>query len=105
MKKNVVISLMGVQRYDETPPDVIELVTQGQLHEEEDGALVLTYEESELTGLEGTRTTLRIEGERVVMLREGELNTQMIFEEAPSVPVRDPLWDHVHRGPDLEPVH
>ena len=81
MKKNVVISLMGVQRYDETPPDVIELVTQGQLHEEEDGALVLTYEESELTGLEGTRTTLRIEGERVVMLREGELNTQMIFEE------------------------
>ena len=81
MKKNVVISLMGVQRYEETPPDVIELVTQGQLHEEEDGALVLTYEESELTGLEGTRTTLRIEGERVVMLREGELNTQMIFEE------------------------
>lgn len=80
MKKNVVISLMGVQRYDETPPDVIELVTQGQLHEE-DGVLVLSYEESELTGLEGTRTTLRIEGERVVMLREGELNTQMIFEE------------------------
>lgn len=80
MKKDVVISLMGVQRYDETPPDVIELVTQGQLHEE-DGVLVLSYEESELTGLEGTRTTLRIEGERVVMLREGELNTQMIFEE------------------------
>ena len=53
MKKNVVISLMGVQRYDETPPDVIELVTQGQLHEEEDVALVLTYEESELTGLAG----------------------------------------------------
>lgn len=80
MKKNVVISLMGVQRYEEMPPDVIELVTQGQLHEE-DGALVLSYEESELTGLEGTRTTLRIEGERVVMLREGEMNTQMIFEE------------------------
>jgi|InofroStandDraft_1065614.scaffolds.fasta_scaffold10637_4 uncharacterized beta-barrel protein YwiB (DUF1934 family) len=80
MRKNVVISLVGVQRYDETPPDVIELVTQGQLHEE-DGVLVLSYEESELTGLEGTRTTLRIEGERVVMLREGELNTQMIFEE------------------------
>ena len=80
MKKDVVISLTGVQRYEEMPPDVIELVTQGQLHEE-DGVLVLSYEESELTGLEGTRTTLRIERERVTMLREGELNTQMIFEE------------------------
>ena len=45
MRKNVVISLVGVQRYDETPPDVIELVTQGQLHEE-DGVLVLSYEAS-----------------------------------------------------------
>jgi len=80
MQKNVLISLMGVQRYDEMPPDVIELVTQGQLREE-DGIFVLSYEESELTGLEGTQTTLRIERERVTLLREGEMNTQMIFEE------------------------
>ena len=80
MKKNVVISLMGVQRYDETPPDVIELVTQGQLHEEEDGALVLTYEESELTGLEGTTTTFVIDGGMVTLTRSGELNSQMIFQ-------------------------
>ena len=81
MKKNVVISLMGVQRYEETPPDVIELVTQGQLHEEEDGALVLTYEESELTGLEGTLTTIQVDGDQVTLMRVGEFNSQMVFQE------------------------
>ena len=80
MEKEVVISIKGVQKYEGTAPDTMELVTKGRLSRVGE-SYTLSYQESELTGLEGTRTTLRIEGERVVMLREGELNTQMIFEE------------------------
>ena len=41
----------------------------------------MSYEESELTGLEGTTTVLQIEGGRVTLLREGSVNSQMVFEE------------------------
>lgn len=81
MTDNVIISIKGKQLYAESGPDEMELVTSGVLKRDSRGGFLVSYQESELTGLEGTRTTLRIEGERVVMLREGELNTQMIFEE------------------------
>ena len=61
-------------------PDTIELVTAGTLLKEENG-YTISYQESELTGLEGTTTKLRIEGPRVTLLREGNVNSQMIFEE------------------------
>ena len=43
--------------------------------------LTLTYQESQLTGLEGTLTTFQIEPDRVTLLRVGEVNSQMVFEE------------------------
>ena len=41
----------------------------------------LTYEETELTGMAGTTTTVRIRDGRVTLLRTGAVNSQMIFEE------------------------
>ena len=80
MEKEVIISIKGMQDFEQTGKDSIELVTRGNLGRQ-DGILTLSYEESELTGLEGTLTTIQVEPERVTMLRTGQVNTQMVFQE------------------------
>ena len=81
MDKNVILSIRGQQVYDREEPEVTELVTEGTLIPGEDGRYTLRYQESELTGLEGTNTTIDVETGRVTILREGQVNSQMVFEE------------------------
>ena len=80
MEKDVIISIKGVQRYENADPDTMELVTAGRL-EREGNSYTLSYQESELTGLEGTLTTFQIEPERITLMRVGEFNSQMVFQE------------------------
>ncbi len=46
-----------------------------------DGVGVLSYQESELTGLEGTRTSVMVMPDQVVVDRDGMLTGRMIFRE------------------------
>ena len=78
---NVIISIKGSQVNAESGPEEMELVTPGRLVRDAQGRYTISYEESELTGLEGTTTVLQIEGGRVTLLREGSVNSQMVFEE------------------------
>lgn len=78
--EHVIISIKGKQLFEEAEPQVMELVTEGMLDETEEG-YSLRYEESELTGLKGTTTVFQVEGPRVTLLRQGEVNSQMVFEE------------------------
>lgn len=80
MEKEVVISIKGMQKYEGTLPDVIELVTEGRLTR--DGkSYTLSYQESELTGLGGTLTTIQVDGDQVTLMRVGEFNSQLVFQE------------------------
>jgi len=80
MEKEVIISIKGMQKYENAEPDTIELVTGGRL--ERDGeSFTLSYQESAVTGMDGTLTTFQIEPERVTLLRVGEYNSQMVFQE------------------------
>ena len=81
MDKSVIISIKGRQSYENVEDETIELVTEGLLAKEGEGAYTLSYQESELTGLEGTLTTFQIEKNRITLLRIGEFNSQMVFEE------------------------
>ena len=80
MEKDVVISIKGIQKYENTDPDVIELVTAGRLTRVGE-SYTLSYQESELTGLEGTLTTIQVDGEQVTLMRVGEFTSQMVFQE------------------------
>ena len=80
MGKTVVLSIKGRQTYQDQEPDLIELVTEGTM-DYVDGGWNITYEESELTGLEGVTTTFRVEPQKVTLTREGRLNSHMVFEE------------------------
>ena len=81
MENNVIISIQGKQSFEAQGDDTIELVTEGCLEPDGDDGYTLSYQESELTGLEGTTTTFHITPERITLHREGTLNSEMIFQE------------------------
>ena len=80
MKKSVMLSIRGMQRYPEQDPDTIELVTEGTLETYKDG-WKLVYEESDLTGLAGVTTTFLVQPSVVTLTRTGPLNSRMEFRE------------------------
>ena len=79
-KLPVMLSIRGEQYFDDVDPDATELMTEGTLTLRE-GNLYLAYQESELTGMEGTTTTFAVAGPRVTLMRTGSVNSQMVFEE------------------------
>ena len=79
-KLPVLLSIRGEQYFDGIDPDATELMTEGTMEVTEDG-MVLSYEESELTGMEGTTTIFEVKGPRVTLIRSGAVNSQMVFEE------------------------
>jgi uncharacterized beta-barrel protein YwiB (DUF1934 family) len=79
-KLPVMLSIRGEQYFDDVDPDATELMTEGTLTLREEN-LYLAYQESELTGMEGTTTTFAVEGPRVTLMRTGSVNSQMVFEE------------------------
>ena len=80
MKIPVILSVTGVQHYQEQEPETIELVSEGLLEQTGNGWL-LTYEESELTGLAGVTTTFQVEPGCVTLSRTGPLSSTMVFRE------------------------
>ena len=81
MTDNVIISIRGRQLYAESSPDEVELVTSGTLKRDGAGGYIVSYAETELTGLEGTTTVLQVSEGQVTLLRQGEVNSVMVFEE------------------------
>ena len=74
----MLVTIDGTQRYHGEEPDTTKLVTDGTLRTE-DGALFLSYAESELTGMRGTLTTFRIEKDCVTLTRTGTVESVMTF--------------------------
>ena len=79
-KLPVLIKVRGEQYFDDIDPDSTELTTDGVMELTEDG-MILSYEETELTGMAGTTTTFTVAGPRVVLTRSGSVNSQMVFED------------------------
>ena len=80
IKKDVVITIVSRQKFEGCEPDQIDLITTGRLYGR-NGKFYISYEESELTGMEGSRTTLKIEPKQITMTRTGTFPSQMRFAE------------------------
>ena len=80
MRKKVMLSICGRQKYMDQEPDVIELVTEGTM-EYRDGGWDICYEETELTGLAGVTTNFRVEPDKIILTRTGKLHSQMVFQQ------------------------
>ena len=76
----VILSIRGQQNYLEQEPETIELITEGVLEQAGQG-WKLTYEESDLTGLQGVTTTFFVEPGKITLTRKGPLQSEMVFQE------------------------
>lgn len=74
----VLLTIRSEQHFEDMAPDSIELVTEGSLTPTGEGGLILSYQESELTGLEGTTTSFEVRGPQVILSRTGSVNSQMV---------------------------
>jgi uncharacterized beta-barrel protein YwiB (DUF1934 family) len=78
--KDVWISFHSINAYDDEEPDSLEFSTDGK-YLFRDNVGCLSYQESEVTGLEGTRTSVTILPDQVVVDRDGTVKSRMIFKE------------------------
>lgn len=78
MEKPVLLTISSVQQFEQEEPETTQLVTTGVM-QFPDGAIELSYAETELTGLVGTRTIFRVEKDRVVLSRSGAVESRMTF--------------------------
>ncbi|MGE4589457.1 MAG: DUF1934 domain-containing protein [Acidaminococcaceae bacterium] len=58
--------------------DCLQTVCFGQMTER-DGKFYVVYEETSATGLEGTKTTIKWDNERIIILRHGKLEHRQEF--------------------------
>ena len=76
--KDVVISINSIHCDAEGEEDRIEFTTDGE-YRFENGTGYLSYLESEVTGLPGTRTSLEIRPDEVIVDRTGGITSRMVF--------------------------
>ena len=77
--RDVMITISSTQTVDGAG-DCAEFITQGKYRAGSDGVHFF-YDESELTGLDGTCTSFFVTDDRVVMSREGSVTSRMEFQE------------------------
>lgn len=77
-EKKVLLTIKSTQQYENDPPEIIELTTGGTFRIEDD-TYILSYKETELTGLLGAVTTFTVTPERVILQRDGSVSSRMEF--------------------------
>lgn len=77
--EKVWLSIKGTVAHDGEESDVMELLTEGIRSGKADSCS-LAYDESEISGMEGTRTTVQVNGQKVSIIRLGSVNSLMEFE-------------------------
>ena len=79
MKKDVIISIRGLQESQGEAADPITLVTSGRYYRK-NGLYYISYDETELTGLAGTHTTVKVGTDAVKVIRTGLYPSELQFE-------------------------
>jgi uncharacterized beta-barrel protein YwiB (DUF1934 family) len=77
MNKKAIVTVNSYVLNDEE--DLIGVVTPGDFYETEDGFKV-EYEETKLSGMEGTKTIIIIRPDSFELIREGTTETRMEFK-------------------------
>ena len=111
--KDITLKIIGKQSYDDMEEEQMEFVTDGRLYVR-GGSAYIIYDESEVSGLAGCKTTIRVDDRSVKMKRIGEagFGTELYFEkgkrlssvyETPYGPMGiEVLTDRVQNSIDME---
>lgn len=79
-KRDYLISVKGMQSYADALMEStdIEMISECDLTLQ-DGKYFIEYEETEVTGMEGTTTDIEVDSEYVSVVRSGKVSTTMLF--------------------------
>lgn len=89
--KQVKVTITGKQYDKQGEETVLELVSVGRYYHKA-GIDYVTYQETEVSGMEGTTTLLKIYSDYVVLIRTGSVEQKMVFQ-----------LGHTHSGSYITP--
>lgn len=75
---DVVITVIGIQKDGNGEENRVELITKGRFYDK-NGVKYIVYEDSEISGLEGVTTMLKIYEKQVALVRTGSINHKQEF--------------------------
>jgi uncharacterized beta-barrel protein YwiB (DUF1934 family) len=78
MRKKAIITVVSKQT--DSDESAIEVVTPGEFYKEDDSYFAI-YDETEISGMEGTKTTLKISPSNFLLTRVGTTNAEMKFKK------------------------
>jgi len=84
LKRDVMITVNSRQEHPDKDTDVFNFITEGTYYKEGDNYYI-TYNESYLTGMDGTTTTLKVEPDAVTLIRSGNVSSLMVLRKAASI--------------------
>lgn len=76
--KKVIVKIKSEQINENGEKDIMEFISEGKLYNKNNNIYV-TYEESEITGMENTTTTIKVQDDEVTIKRFGKNNSTMVF--------------------------
>lgn len=77
---NAIISLKGIQTGIEDETTTVELMSEASFYKRENSYYIV-YKETQITGMDGTTTTIKISEDTVSLIRFGSVCSKMIFKE------------------------
>lgn len=80
MFQEVILKIQTKQIRGKDDEDVYEFVTDAQLAQKKESIYIM-YDESELSGMKGTNTTIKVEKNQMSISRKGSNISKMIFKK------------------------
>ena len=82
MKKDVLLKIIGNKIDSKGLNDVCELIADGSYsYDNQSNEYTIEYDESELSGMVGTKTKIIAEKNRVQLVRDGSFNSHFVIEK------------------------
>jgi uncharacterized beta-barrel protein YwiB (DUF1934 family) len=78
--KQIMLKIKGTIKRSGEEPEVVELTTEGKYYHKGDSDY-LVYDESEISGMKGSTTTLKLKDHKITLTRFGGARMRMEFEK------------------------
>lgn len=93
MQKEAIISVGSVQVGNED--EAVEVITKGKFYKKQNSYYAI-YEETEMSGMKGTTTTLKIKPDKFTLIRMGSTNAKIDFmDRGSNVSLYDTPYGHL----------
>lgn len=80
MARNVLVTIESIRKHTDNVKEEITYQCQGTMHQKNDYIYII-YQEPEQSGMGNVSTTLKVEGSKITIIRNGHVNMRQVFEK------------------------